>query len=76
MRRAMSLDRDKTRTGEQDLRWEAGNDKIITPAKVIRWMTSLRSGQTAAESSQAEFRPIVNVYESHLRVIAAIAYKF
>ena len=67
------LDRDITY--EQNLRWEAGPDKTITPAKVLRWMTSLR-GQTPSAPSNTEFVPIVNVHDSRVRIIAAIAYKF
>jgi len=67
------LDRDATY--EQDLRWEASPDKTITPAKVLRWVTQLR-GQAVSAPSPTEFQPIVNVYNSHVRLVAAIAYKF
>ena len=67
------LDRDTTY--EQNLRWEASNDKTITPQKVIRWMLSMR-GQTLSAPSKTEFQPIVNAHDGQMRFIAAIAYKF
>ena len=69
----ITLDRDTTY--EQNLRWQASADKTVTPAKVLRWITRL-SGQDAPAPGQTEFQPIVNVNDSHIRVIAAIAYKF
>ena len=60
---------------EQALKYEAGADKTITPAKVIRWVMGLR-GQVVSAPSQTEFQPIVNAHEGHVRVVFAIAYKF
>ena len=60
---------------EQALRYQASVDKIITPAKVIRWILSLRGDQLSAPSP-IEFQPIVRTRDSRLQVIAALAYKF
>ena len=67
------LDRDTTY--EQNLRWEASNDKTITPQKVIRWMLSMR-GQTLTAPPKTEFQPIVNAHDGQMLFVAAIAYKF
>jgi hypothetical protein len=69
----ISLMRDQT--FEQNLRWEASADKTITPAKVLRWIMGLR-GQSLSAPSQTEFQPIFNTQNGHIRIIAAIAYKF
>jgi len=66
----------RDRTYEQNLRWEASEDQTITPSRVIRWMRGARGAAIFATVSPAEFQPIVNVYNSRVRVIAAIAYKF
>jgi hypothetical protein len=63
-------------TYEQNLRWEASTDKTITPSKVLRWMRGLRDSAVFSGPSPAEFQPIVNVYNSRVRVLATIAYKF
>jgi hypothetical protein len=63
-------------TYEQNLRWEASTDQAITPAKVLRWMRGLRDVAVFNSPSPTEFQPIVNVNNSHVRIIAAIAYKF
>lgn len=63
------------RTYEERLRYEASADKSITPAKVIRWLMQ-KQGKSIGEASNTEFLPIVNVYNSKVRIIAAIAYKF
>ena len=70
-----SVPMERDRTYEQNLRWENGPDKTVTPAKVIRWMMSLR-GQTVAAPSSTEFQPIVNAHDGHVRLVAAFAYKF
>lgn len=69
----ISLLRDQTY--EQNLRWEASADKTITPSKVLRWILGLR-GQNLNAPSQTEFQPIFNTQNGHIRIIAAIAYKF
>ena len=69
----MPIDRD--RTYEHNLQWEAGADKTITPAKVIRYFMGLR-GQTLPPPSPTEFQPIVNAHNGQLLLVAAIAYKF
>ncbi len=62
---------------EQTLRAYASADQTITPAKVLSWLKSLASHTTLiAAPSSTEFQPILNVDNHHLRVIAAIAYKF
>ena len=60
---------------EQMLRYEAGPDHIITPARVIRWMFGIED-RSSHRPPVAEFQPIVDVNQSHVRLIAAIAYKF
>ncbi len=67
------LDRDTTY--EQNLKRENGADKTVTPAKVIRWMMNMR-GQQAPAPSSTEFVPIVNAHDGHIRLVAALAYKF
>src|SRR5438477_10697617 len=62
-------------TYERDLQWEAGADKTITPAKVIRWIMGLR-GQNLTAPSPTEFQPIVRAHDGQTVYIAAIAYKF
>ncbi len=62
-------------TYEQDLRWQAGADQAITPAKVLRWLRGMTQTQILS-SSTPEFQPIVNVHNSRVRLIAAIAFKF
>jgi hypothetical protein len=62
-------------TYEQDLHWQASADKTITPAKAWRWFMGLR-GQPVSAPSQTEFQPIFNAHDGHIRMIAAIAYKF
>ncbi len=63
------------RSYEAALRYEASADKAVTPAKVIRWLLQ-RQGQSVGAPSSTEFLPIVNVHDSKVRLIAAIAYKF
>ena len=60
---------------DQQLQYQASADKIITPAKVMRWIMGLRGDPVPAPSS-TEFQPIVNVQDARVRVVAAIAYKF
>jgi len=60
---------------EENLRYEASADHTITPAKVFRWIMGLR-GNSVPPPSAAEFEPILNVHDSHVRIIAAIAIKF
>ena len=62
---------------EQALKYEASADKTVTPAKVLRWVMGLR-GQvvTAPPPSRTEFQPIVNAHDGHVRLIAALAFKF
>ena len=69
----VSLLRDATY--ERDLQWEASPDKVITPAKVIRWLMGIR-GQIVAAPSQTEFQPIVRAHDGQTVYIAAIAFKF
>lgn len=59
----------------QALRYEASVDKTITPAKVMRWLLQMR-GRNPGLPSPTEFQPSVNVKNSNVRIIAAIAYKF
>ncbi len=61
---------------EQALRFEASADKTITPAKVLRWLLHLTGSHMTIRPSNTEFQPIVNVYNTRVRLIAAIAYKF
>jgi hypothetical protein len=63
-------------TYEQNLRWNASDDQAITPARVIRYMMGMRGSQVYNSPSNTDFVPIVNVNQSRVRVIAAIAYKF
>jgi hypothetical protein len=67
------LERDQTY--EQDLRYESSADQTVTPAKVIRWIMGLR-GQVVPAPRPTEFQPIVNAHDGHIRLIAAIAFKF
>ena len=62
-------------TYERDLQWEASADKVITPAKVIRWIMGLH-GQTVSAPSRTEFQPIFRTHDGQTVYIAAIAYKF
>jgi hypothetical protein len=66
----------RDRTYEQNLRWEASDDQTITPSRVIRWLQGARGAAVFATVSPAEFQPIVNVYNSRVRAVATIAYKF
>jgi hypothetical protein len=66
----------RDKTYEQNLRWEASDDKTITPSRVIRWMRGARGAAIFATVSPAEFQPIVNVQNSRVRAVATIAYKF
>ena len=63
-------------TLEENLRWEASEDQAITPARVIRYLMGVRGAQVFNSPSPADFVPIVNVYNSRVRLIAAITYKF
>lgn len=63
-------------TLEENLRWEASDDQAITPARVLRYLMGMRGPQVFASKSSTDFVPIVNVYDSRVRVIAAISYKF
>jgi len=63
-------------TFEENLRWEASEDQAITPARVIRYLMGMRGSKIFTTDSSAEFIPIVNVYDSRYRVVAAIAFKF
>jgi hypothetical protein len=71
---AGSFERD--RSYEQALRYEASADKTITPAKVLRWFNSFLGHSVVSKPSATEFQPIVNVQNSRVRVVAALAYKF
>jgi hypothetical protein len=66
----------RDKTYEQNLRWEASDDKTITPSRVIRWLRGARGAAIFATVTPAEFQPIVNVENTRVRVIATIAYKF
>lgn len=68
------LQRDQT--FEENLRWEASEDQAITPARVIRYLMGMRGTQVFDSKTSIEFIPIVNVYDSRVRAVAAIAYKF
>src|ERR1039457_1495214 len=68
------LHRDKTY--EQNLRWEASDDKTITPSRVLRWLRGARGAALFAAVTPAEFQPIVNVQNTRIRAVATIAYKF
>ena len=70
----ISVQRDPTQ--EENLRWEASEDQAITPARVFRYLTGMRGSKIFTADSTTEFIPIVNVYDSRYRVVAAIAYKF
>ena len=61
---------------DQELRYDAGADKTITPTKVIRWIMSLNDPQTAHPPSPIDFQPIVRAHDGQVKFIAAIAYKF
>jgi hypothetical protein len=63
-------------TYEENLRWEASDDQAITPARVLRYLMGMRGRQVFESKSSTDFVPIVNVYDSRVRVIAAISYKF
>jgi hypothetical protein len=63
-------------TFEENLRWEASEDQAITPARVIRYMMGMRGSKIFTSDASAEFIPIVNVYDSRYRIVAAIAFKF
>ena len=63
-------------TLEENLRWEASDDQAITPARVLRYLTGMRGSKIFTTDSSTEFIPVVNVYDSRYRVIAAIAFKF
>ena len=70
----VSVQRDTTL--EENLRWEASEDQSITPARVIRYMMGMRGAQVFNSQSPTDFVPIVNIYDSRVRIIAAITYKF
>jgi len=70
----VSLDRDATY--EENLRWQASDDKTITPARALRWLRGMRGQAVFATTSPTEFQPIVDVQNTRVRAIAAIAYKF
>ena len=66
----------RDKTYEQNLRWEASDDKTITPSRVIRWLHGARDSDIFAAVTPAEFQPIVNVENTRVRAVATIAYKF
>lgn len=74
--RATSSILDRDRTYEEDLRWEASDDKTITPARFFRWVSGMRGAAVFATTTPAEFQPIVNVHDSQVRAVATIAIKF
>jgi len=61
---------------EQDLRYLAGPDTAITPAKVLRWVSSLMGHPMLSAPSNTEFQPIVEAHDTRVRILACIAYKF
>ncbi|MFA5975209.1 MAG: hypothetical protein WC859_03480 [Elusimicrobiota bacterium] len=63
-------------TYEQALKYEAGVDKTLTPAKAFRWMMNLIGHPILSAPSSTEFQPIVGVQNTKVRIIAAFAYKF
>lgn len=71
------LDRDKTY--EEDLRWEAADDKAVTPARFMRWMHGSRGSavfDTPNQPTSTEFVPIVGAKDGQFRALGAIAFKF
>ena len=66
----------RDQTYEQNLRWEASDDKDVTPAKVLRWLHGARGNDVFTSPSSTEFVPIVHAHDGHVTVVAAIAYKF
>ena len=63
------------RAYEQELRDYASVDQTLTPRRVLRWLLQL-NGQASKAPSPTEFRPVVTVHDSDVRVIASIAYRF
>ena len=61
---------------EEKLRDQAGIDKMLTPARAIRWLMSAMGHPLHSGPSIIEFRPIVSANESNTRIIAAFQYKF
>ncbi len=68
------FNRDKTL--EENLRWQASEDRAITPTRVIRWLRGVRGAAVFAAVTPAEFQPIVNVENTRVRAVATIAFKF
>jgi len=64
----------RDRTYERDLQWEAGADKAITPARVIRWMMGQR-GESSTPSNM-EFQPVIHAHDGTMAYLATIVYKF
>jgi hypothetical protein len=63
-------------TYDQELRYEAGADKTVTPSKVIRWIMGFNGQTITTPPSNVDFQPIVKVHDSNVKLIAAIAIKF
>src|ERR1051326_8736975 len=62
-------------TYEENLRWQASDDRTITPTRVIRWMRGVRGSAVFAAVTPAEFQPLVNVENTKVRVVGTIAFK-
>ncbi len=62
---------------EQNLRFQASPDQTLTPARVLRWLAAFMAHTSFIPStSSTEFEPIVNVDNTHIRIVAAVAYRF
>jgi hypothetical protein len=63
-------------TTEQDIKYLAGPDTSITPARVLHWMSSLMGHPILNGPTTTEFEPVFYADNSNMRIVARIAFKF
>jgi hypothetical protein len=61
---------------ELNLKYAASIDTAITPARVLRWISSLRGQTDFGKPSSFEFQPVVHAHDHQNEIIAQFAYKF
>ena len=67
---------ERDRTYEQALKFEASADQVITPARFFQWVNTLLGNPDFSKPSNIEFQPIVNIHDSRMYLVGAIAFKF
>jgi len=63
-------------TTEQNIKYLAGPDTSITPARVLHWMSSLMGHPILGGPTNTEFEPVFYAQNTDMRIIARIAFKF